>query len=204
MSEARGWFAWNRDLLAASASGLVGALALATSTYNVYLQRQQVRAQVWPRLNLDDDWSDDVVTLQVQNRGMGPANVKRVRVSVDGAPAGDWVAAILALLKKKSMRLPNINKLEGQVMSPGFQIAPLKISGPDAVEFLKQRQRLAFEACYCSTLDECWVLSVPNLAEESTTIAVEDCKADAKPFESVNAKTLDQILEKLSPDAGTH
>jgi hypothetical protein len=102
------------------------------------------------------------------------------------------------------MRLPNINKLEGQVMSPGFQIAPLKISGPDAVEFLKQRQRLAFEACYCSTLDECWVLSVPNLAEESTTIAVEDCKADAKPFESVNAKTLDRILEKLSPDAGTH
>jgi hypothetical protein len=198
VSEERGWFARNRDLLAASASGLVGALALATSTYNVYLQRQQVRAQVWPRLNLDDDWSDGVLTLQVQNRGMGPANVKRVRISVDGAPAGDWVSVILALLKKKSLQLPNINKLEGQVMSPGFQISPLKISGPDAVEFLKQRRRLGFEACYCSTLDECWVLSVPNLAEEGTTKAVDGCAPDARPFQSVDATTMDRILEKQS------
>jgi hypothetical protein len=189
------WFGRNRDLLAAAASGLVGALALATSTYNVYLQRQQVRAQVWPHLNLDNDWNDDVVTLFVQNRGMGPADVRRVRVWVDGARAPDWVAALTTLLKTNHFRLPAINELDHQVMSPGFQIYPLKITGPDALEFLKQRRRLALEICYCSTLDECWLLSAPSGGEPATTAPVAECKPDETPFVAVAAKTMDEILQ---------
>jgi hypothetical protein len=38
------------DRIAALTSGFVAVLALVVSTYNVYLQRQQIRAQVWPRL----------------------------------------------------------------------------------------------------------------------------------------------------------
>ena len=48
-----------RDLLAAVASGFVGALALATSTYNVYLQRQQVKASVWPHVTMDTASTDE-------------------------------------------------------------------------------------------------------------------------------------------------
>src|SRR5450432_3257679 len=200
--EKLGWrFARHRNLMAAAASGLVGALALATSTYNVYLQRQQVRAQVWPRLNLDMDWTDDVVTLQVQNRGAGPANVKRVRVWVDGARSADWVSALSSLLGRTRFRLPAINEVENQVMSPGLQISPVKISGPDALEFLKQRRRLGFEVCYCSTLDECWLLSAPNLAEPSATIAAGECAPDETPFKAVAAKTMDDILTRQSREA---
>ncbi|HEY2028870.1 MAG TPA: hypothetical protein VGH20_06645 [Myxococcales bacterium] len=189
-----GWFARHRDLLAASVSGLVGALALGTSTYNVYLQRQQVRAQVWPRLNLDTDWTDDVVTLQVQNRGVGPAQVKRVRVWVDGQPQVDWVAAIGALLKLRRFTMPAINEVENEVMSPGQQIAPIKLSGAQAIELLRQRRRLGFEACYCSSLDDCWELRVPDLAQTSTTVAVKDCAPDARPFRSLEETRFDQAL----------
>jgi hypothetical protein len=208
--EERGWFARHRDILAAGASGFIGALALATSTYNVYLQRQQVRAQVWPRLDLGTDWNDDAVTLQVQNRGVGPADIRRVRVWVDGARMPDWVSATSALLKKKNFRLPAINQLENQVMSPGLTIPPLKLAGPDAIELLKQRRRLGLEVCYCSTLEECWLLSAPGLGEPPVTAPIAECVKDSPAFESVAAKTWDDILEKQSqisagaakPDAG--
>jgi hypothetical protein len=199
-----GWFARRRDLLAAGASGFIAVLALATSTYNVYLQRQQVRAQVWPRLNLGTDWSDETVTIELQNRGVGPADVRRMRVWVDGARVPDWVAAVSLLLKKKSFRLPNINEVENQVMSPGQEISPLRMLGPDAIEILKQRRRLGIEICYCSTLEECWVLSAPNLADPPVNAAVAECVKDNPPFESVAAKTWDDILEKQSQmDAGS-
>jgi hypothetical protein len=81
----------HRELLAALVSGFVGAVALATSTYTVYLQRQQVRAQVWPYLVMGADWGHDGLVLDVVNRGVGPAAVKRVRVTVDGKPMEDWV-----------------------------------------------------------------------------------------------------------------
>jgi hypothetical protein len=204
--KAGGWFARRRDLLAASASGFVAVLALATSTYNVYLQRQQIRAQVWPRLTLSTDWSDDVVTLQLQNRGVGPANVRRVRVTVDGARAFDWISAIRSILKKKAFRLPSINEIENQVMSPGQEIAPLKLIGPDAITLLKERRRLGIEICYCSSLDECWLLSAPYLADPAVTTPVAECVPDNPAFESVAAKTWDEILEQqrlLMLDAGT-
>jgi hypothetical protein len=204
VAETSGWFSRHRGLLAASASGLVGALALATSTYNVYLQRQQVRAQVWPRLNLDTDWSDNVVRLQVQNRGAGPADIQRVRVLVDGKPQEDWVRALAALLDVHTFRLPNINELEGQVMSPGQQIAPLAMQGPEAIELLKRRHRLGFQACYCSSLDDCWELRVQDLGEPSTTVPVKGCPQDAKPFRSLQSSVFDQALAKqpASTDAG--
>jgi hypothetical protein len=89
----------HRDLLAALVSGFVGFVALATSTYNVYLQRQQVRAQVWPYLVLGADWGHEGFTLGVTNRGVGPAAVKRVTVTVDGKLVEDWVDAEARLLR---------------------------------------------------------------------------------------------------------
>jgi hypothetical protein len=193
-------FARRRDFLAALASGFVAVLALATSTYNVYLQRQQIRAQVWPRLDLGTDWEDDSVAFKLQNRGVGPADVRRVRVWVDGARVPDWVAAISALLQKKNFRLPNINEIENQVMSPGLEITPLKMTGPDAIEILKRRRRLGLEICYCSTLGECWLLSVPNLADPPVTAPIAECVRDNPAFASVAATTWDDILEKQSRD----
>lgn len=62
-------------------SGFIGALALAVATYNVYLQHKQVRAQVWPRLLFMPSFNDTGFTLSLENGGIGPAEVRTVRVS---------------------------------------------------------------------------------------------------------------------------
>jgi hypothetical protein len=88
-------------------------------------------------------------------------------------------------------------------MSPGLEVDALKIpSFKDSVTFLAQRRRLAVEVCYCSTLDDCWVLDSPA-GESTSTRAVSDCVDDPKPFRSVSDQTMDELLATLSRDAGT-
>ena len=191
-----------RDLLAAVASGFVGALALATSTYNVYLQRQQVSASVLPHLVLGPDFSDDGFSLNVANRGVGPAEVRRVRVTVDGKPARDWVDAVGKLLGREDISFPAISTLEGEEMSPGLEIAPIKVRNmDDSREIIAQRRRLAVEICYCSTLGDCWVLNTKTPFEPSTTQPVNDCVPDAKPFQSVQPATMDTLMDALGRKA---
>src|SRR3569833_993373 len=46
------------DALAAVIASFIGLLALAVSGYTAYVQREQLRAQVWPRLEIDYSSSD--------------------------------------------------------------------------------------------------------------------------------------------------
>ena len=183
-------------------SGFVGAVALATSTYNVYLQRQQVRAQVWPFLVLGADYGNEGFSVSLTNRGVGPAEVKRVRVTVDGKRAGDWVEVEASLLRAASLHDSwQIQPIENEVVSPGLQIVTLKVHDMDhARAMVAERRRLAVELCYCSTLDDCWLLSAPNLFEPSTTRPIAECAPDPKPFRSAGAQLLDNLAAGQTQD----
>ena len=61
----------------------VGFLALCVSGYTAYVQRQQVRATVWPILEFDSSNSPDI-HFTLANKGVGPAIIRDVIVRVDG------------------------------------------------------------------------------------------------------------------------
>ncbi len=156
---------------ATAASGFAAALALATSIYNVYLQRAQVRAQVWPHLeysysNVPDE---KAFTLNVENAGVGPAIVRYVRLEVDGKELESWNDAFAAAaLGKPALagfleRPSNYTQspIGHRVIGPGATIHPLRIGGVADEEQAAMGEafvRLSAEICYCSTLDECWLL----------------------------------------------
>jgi hypothetical protein len=79
----RGW-----DAYAAVIASFIGILALAVSGYTAYVQRQQLRAQVLPRLQLV--YSSVNPHFVVLNQGTGPASVTAMRVTVGGAPVRTW------------------------------------------------------------------------------------------------------------------
>ena len=196
-------FARHREMVTAVVSFFVGALALATSTYNVYLQRQQVRAQVLPRLDVATNFGTEGLEVVVTNRGVGPAMVKRLRVSVDGKRTTDWTEAVVRMLRRN--RLDDemgIHSLEGTVMSPGLEVSALKMrSFTNSVAFLRERRRLDVEICYCSTLDDCWTVEAPG-SGVSVTRDVLRCDPDAKPFESLDEHTLDEMLDLIAKGDG--
>jgi hypothetical protein len=172
--EQRG-FRWrlNRDLLAALMSGFVGALALAVSTYNVYLQHKQVRAQVWPRLLLMPSLNSDGFTFDLENGGIGPAEIRTLRVFVDDKPVADWPEAISRMTGKDVKRGSwGWSTMHGTLATAGQKRRVFTVTDKSIGSIMfEQQSRLRAEICYCSALDDCWVL------ENNVPRAVSKCPA---------------------------
>src|SRR6266705_7080886 len=76
---------------------LVGFLALCVSAYTAHVQRQQVRAAVWPILYFDSTNAPDI-HFTLANKGVGPAIIRHVSVKVDDQPVRNWREAMEKLL----------------------------------------------------------------------------------------------------------
>lgn len=143
------------DAVAAVIAALVGMLALVVAGYTAYIQRQQVRAQVWPYLMMAD--SDNSSEYMWFNKGVGPAQVKTVQAFVDGKPQRNWADVF------RSMRLENLNygqsTLNGDVLSAGEKLDWLQFKEHGDFQRFREaahQMKLDFKVCYCSTLGDCW------------------------------------------------
>ena len=65
--------------------------------YTAYIQRQQVRAAVWPILEFDSSNAPDI-HFMLANKGVGPALIRHVVVRVDDQPGKNWREAMEKLL----------------------------------------------------------------------------------------------------------
>jgi hypothetical protein len=154
-SETRRTRDWNG--FAAIVATLVGLLALVVSGYTAHVQRQQVRAEVWPFLLIGND--DPRQAIEVLNKGVGPALVHGVQVWIDGRPQRSWDEAL------KTLGIPphgyQNSTLTQTVLSPGEQMTWIRIADPATYLRFRDayRTRIGVEACFCSTLDDCWVYS---------------------------------------------
>ena len=143
------------DGVAAVIAALVGLLALCVSGYTAYLQRQQVRAQVWPYLEPGMSSSKREITLF--NKGVGPALIRNVQVLVDGKPQRNWKAAFAALGLDYDHHIP-YSTINGVVISGNDHIDQLAFpTNEDFNLFAHQISRIEMKVCYCSSLGECWL-----------------------------------------------
>jgi hypothetical protein len=157
---------------------LVGFLALCVSGYTAYMQRQQVRAAVWPILEFDS--GNGPIHFTLANKGVGPAIIKRVIVKVDGEPARNWIEVLDKLLGPGEHRYSE-SDMSNRVLSAGESMTvltpgdaennPINFdkSNPLWVKMNKERLRVSVEICYCSTLGECWTLRASGLTPSTTT-----------------------------------
>lgn len=147
---------------------LVGLLALCVSAYTAMLQQQQVRAQVWPRLQLMS--SGSLQEVLVMNKGVGPAVIQSVRVSVGGVVQRDWkmLQQTLGVTPAEYVQ----STVNGTVISGGERYVMANF--PDREVWMRirpQLQLLQRRMCYCSTLEECWVVeTTPNGANEYRSV----------------------------------
>ncbi len=159
---------------------LVGLCALCVSAYTAYVQRQQVRAAVWPILEFDSSNTPDI-HFTLANKGVGPAIIRHVIVKVDGKPVRNWREVVEKILGPG--HLASESDMSGYVFAAGESRTvftprdpennPLNFdkSNPLWVKMNKERFRVTAEICYCSTLGECWTLrgggSTPNITTQT-------------------------------------
>lgn len=162
---------------------LVGVSALFVSGYTAYVQRQQVRATVWPILEYNTS-NEPAIRLTLENKGVGPAIIRHVIVTVDGQPVPDWHEALQRLIGPGNHRFSQ-STMSSHVLSPGESMDVLvphdedngqlnfQKAGPLWNKLNEGRNRVDVEICYCSTLGECWILrSGPN---GNSTIETRTC-----------------------------
>jgi hypothetical protein len=147
---------------------LVGVCALFVSGYTAYVQRQQVRAAVWPILEYNTS-NDPNIRFTLDNTGVGPAIIRHVIVRVDGQPVLNWYHALQKLLGPGFHGFSQ-SSMTGHVLSAGESMTiltpqgtdgnPLTFHRPDALwnQMNKDRYRISIEVCYSSTLGDNWTL----------------------------------------------
>ncbi len=166
--KARNW-----DGLAALIAALIGVLALLVSGYTAYIQRQQVRAQVWPYLLVGN--YDPEQAIGVLNKGVGPAIVHSVQVWVDGKPQRNW-KQVLEMFGMSPHGFQD-STISGNVISAGERIVAIKFpeDGPYQHFRSEMRTRGGMEICFCSTLGECWLYSDRAPDSHASQHAIGQC-----------------------------
>jgi hypothetical protein len=156
----------------------VGFLALCISGYTAHVQRQQVRAAVWPILEFDS--ANAPIRFILANKGVGPAIIKNVIVKVDGEPVRNWKEA-LEKIQGPGEHLGSESDMRGHVFAAGESVSVFTLHDPENnpldfdksnplwVKMNKDRLRVTAEICYCSTLGECWTLRAGGLTPSTTT-----------------------------------
>ena len=157
----------------------VGVCALCVSGYTAYMQRQQVRAAVWPILEFDSSNAPDI-HFTLTNKGVGPAIIRDVVVKVDGQPVVDWTEALQKLIGPGEHFFSE-SDMSGRVVAAGESITvftprdqenkPILYdrSNPFFVQMSKERLRVEVEMCYSSTLGDCWTLRGGGKTANATT-----------------------------------
>src|SRR6266705_2041154 len=171
----------------------IALLAVCVAGYTAYVQRQQVRAAVWPILEFDSSNAPDI-HFTLANKGVGPAIIRHVILKVDGQPVRNWREALERILGPGE-HLGSESDMSGRVFAAGESITvftphdpennPLNFdkSNPLWVKMNKDRLRVTVEICYCSTLDECWTLRAGGLTPSITTAAHRCATSSAISFQ---------------------
>ena len=147
---------------------LIGLSALFVSGYTAYVQRQQVRAMVWPILEYDTS-NEPMIRLTLENKGVGPAIIRHVIVTVDGQPVLNWQEALQKLVGPAHYKFSE-STMSGHVLKAGESMDILvphdsdnsvltsEKAGELWTTLNKARSRVGVEICYGSTLGDCWIL----------------------------------------------
>jgi len=156
----------------------IALLAVSVAGYTAYMQRQQVRAAVWPILEFDS--ANGPIRFTLANKGVGPAIIRNVIVKVDDQPVRNWNEVLEKLLGPGKHSGEEAD-MSGHVFAADESVNVFTPHGPDGnplafdksnplwVKLNTGRNRVTVEICYSSTLGECWTLRAGGSTPSITT-----------------------------------
>ena len=156
----------------------IALLAVCVAGYTAYMQRQQVRAAVWPILEFDS--SNGPIRFTLANKGVGPAIIQHVILKVDNEPVKNW-AEVLEKILGPGYHRGEESDMSGRVFAAGESMNvftphdetqnPISFdkANPLWAKLDAGRARIRVEICYCSTLGECWTLRGGGMSAGTTT-----------------------------------
>jgi hypothetical protein len=164
---------------------VVGVAALFVSFDQSRVMREEIRASIWPALQVDGfvtrDESRMLIGVRVQNAGVGPALVERVSVLRNGEVVPDIHALREQLAPDGDL---SQQVLRGRVIAAGDTVEPFSLAfqaagEADAVDIMQSlASEWSFRVCYCSTLGQCWVTADDNASPDAVASCSDQPSGD--------------------------
>lgn len=142
-------------------------------------QERMLAASVWPSLqfgtsNVGEDGVEQL-TFDLLNRGVGPARLRWSEISVGGEPVQSLREFLGVCCKLDKLDAAVSSGLKERVLGAGewMRIVRIPREGlPEGVwEALDaKRNSVRYRACYCSVLDDCWVLDSDQGAPQQVDV----------------------------------
>jgi len=165
----------------------VSAIAMLSSVLQFTVQRSQERAAAWPFISHGSSYSSEGFAFVVENKGLGPALVRRVDVFLDDRPVDGWTGVLDGLYGKGhpyGWDRIGATDVEDRVFAPGERVEAFSIpwKSPDGQDDPRVREgfsnasRFTVRACYCSVLGDCWITR-----EGIDHAPIDACPAGALP-----------------------
>ena len=165
---------------------VVGVIALWVSYDQAQVMRQDIRASVWPALQVQgfvDTQNGLAIGLNIENAGVGPALIERITVR-----HGQSIVADIEDLRSRIDESADISfdTATGRILASGNAFRPfvfrtndpaglLGVEGP--VDPLMASRAIAgwtAEVCYCSSLGDCWLSDTTT----NPPAEIDSCDAD--------------------------
>jgi hypothetical protein len=171
------------EYLIGGAAVLISAISLQIGVSSNATQERLLAASTWPYVQygtgnrLEDGTS--AITLNLQNAGVGPAWVQTVQVYYEQAVQPNVSALLQSCCgAAASQPLNTITSDPARVLIVGETSTFLRFDEAKAdaalwARFNQERFRLRVVACYCSVLEDCWVMD----SSESKPAPVAQCPA---------------------------
>lgn len=147
------------EFLLAGVAFFVSVATLVVYLYQARMMREQQHAAIWPYLesyysNLGD------YHLAVKNKGVGPALVQKVEMSLDGKPLADNRALAEAVMGPGSEVDYQSSALDRRVLAPGEEVVYFRIPDPAAAKAFQAREKghdFKIKITYCSVYGDRWL-----------------------------------------------
>ncbi len=169
----------------------VAAPAMIISVAIAYFAFEQAEAtkkmqvgSVWPNIAYDtgnlDDEGQPQINFNVANRGVGPARIGGMQLSLDGKAHRSIQTLLRDCCVEKGDRVAVVmTGVNGKVVPAGDEfafvsIAPSGVSPENFSRIEQARMRVRAQICFCSVFDECWIED----SQATSVRPVAQCPAD--------------------------
>jgi hypothetical protein len=166
------WFDISASICAMVVS--VASLYLAIHHGNVMQEMAEANARMvtatsWPRVSLATSNlganGAPIVDFFLTNKGIGPARIEGMEVSLDGKPvanAAELLQTCCASPDKAAAPFGGVvSTANGEILRPGEEKHYLRLNkladDPRWAKVAELPGKVSVKVCYCSVFDECWV-----------------------------------------------
>lgn len=147
------------ELVVALSAIFVSTATMFVYIYQTRIMQTQQHVAVWPYIEFLPSYGPQGFYLEITNKGIGPAIVKKVTVKLDGKEFSD-LPEIFNQLTDSTFNDYAYSTVMGRVIAANEVIRPFEIQNPEHAKAIREKmiqRKFEYEICYCSVFNECWV-----------------------------------------------